>query len=347
MLKSRIISGNPPTAAQIKGPTIKNWGRLGLLAEIDEVATEDNWDTLLPEKLKELFKVDGRYSAAPLNIHRANWLWVNPKAFTRINHPIPRTWQEFLTLVPLLEQKGYTPLALGKEDWQYTTLFENVLLGTQGADFYRQAIVALDHKALKSTQMVATFQTLARLRAILKSDAIDQSWDNATSQLVNDKAAVQLSGDWVKGELTASGIKPGVDILCIPSPGTENTFIYNIDSLVMFNTADETQKSAQKDLARLIMAPAFQQAFNLAKGSIPIRQDISLKSFDLCSQDSFRSFKASVESNTIIPSLADQMAVDERTQRTFFEVIDHFFKNPEVTPEQATSQLATAINALR
>jgi len=44
VLKSRAISGNPPTAAQIKGPSIQEWGDLGFLADIDGVATKNNWD---------------------------------------------------------------------------------------------------------------------------------------------------------------------------------------------------------------------------------------------------------------------------------------------------------------
>ena len=48
VLKSRAVSGNPPTAAQIKGPSIQEWGELGFLADIDRVAAANNWDALLP-----------------------------------------------------------------------------------------------------------------------------------------------------------------------------------------------------------------------------------------------------------------------------------------------------------
>ena len=43
VLKSRAVSGNPPTAAQIKGPDIQEWGELGFLASIDDVAKKNNW----------------------------------------------------------------------------------------------------------------------------------------------------------------------------------------------------------------------------------------------------------------------------------------------------------------
>ena len=77
VLKSRAISGNPPTAAQIKGPSIQEWGDLGFLADINGVATENNWDELLPAVVSDVMKHEGKYVAAPVNVHRVNWMWSN------------------------------------------------------------------------------------------------------------------------------------------------------------------------------------------------------------------------------------------------------------------------------
>ena len=346
VLKSRIISGNPPAAALIKGPTIQNWGRLGLLSDIQKVAEKNHWDDVIPAVFQDSLKVDGKYSAAPVNIHRINWWWINPQAFKAINKPIPNTWQDLADMAPALREKGYEPLALGKEEWQYATLFETVLLGTRGADFYKKTLIELDQNALGSQKMTDTFRLLDSMRQMLGSATLNHQWNVGTEQLANNKAAVQLSGDWTKGDLVVYGRKPGSDILCMPAPGTEDAFIYSIDSLVMFNLPGKTQKAAQQDLAELLMQPEFQKAFSLKKGSIPIRSDISPEHFDQCSRDSFRALQASAENNTLVPSMANSNANSERVQRTFFEVIHHFFKNPDVTPEQAARQLATAINAI-
>ena len=48
VLKSRVVSGNPPTAAQVKGPGIQEWAREGVLANLDDVAMAGDWDELLP-----------------------------------------------------------------------------------------------------------------------------------------------------------------------------------------------------------------------------------------------------------------------------------------------------------
>jgi len=48
VLKSRVVSGNAPAAAQIKGPSLQEWAAEGVLANIDDVAKAEKWDSLLP-----------------------------------------------------------------------------------------------------------------------------------------------------------------------------------------------------------------------------------------------------------------------------------------------------------
>ena len=350
VLKSRIISGNPPTAAQIKGPTIQQWGSLGLLADIEPVAVAGQWDAVIPEQLQSDLKVDGKYVAAPINIHRSNWMWVNPEAFRKINRPVPATWQQFFDAAPLLRQAGIEPLAIGREDWQLATLFETVLLGTQGVDFYRKALIELDPAALDSDQMISVFTTLDSLRTLLPSTP-EQRWDAATARVIEGKAAVQIAGDWARGEIIAAGKTPGQDILCQAVPGTDNDFIYIIDSLVMFRTTDQQQQQAQARLARLLMNPEFQQSFSHYKGSIPIRPDTHADStaettaMDSCARSARHAPEASARTDSLLPSMVHSMAVNERVKRSFFDVVEHFFKTSRITPEQASAQLKAAVSA--
>jgi glucose/mannose transport system substrate-binding protein len=58
-LKTRVISGNPPTAAQIKGPSIQEWGQEGVLANIDEAAIAGKWDSVLPKVVADVMKYRG------------------------------------------------------------------------------------------------------------------------------------------------------------------------------------------------------------------------------------------------------------------------------------------------
>ena len=58
VLKSRVVSGNPPSAAQIKGPAIQEWAGEGVLANLDPVAKAEKWDELLPKAIAD--KLGGR-----------------------------------------------------------------------------------------------------------------------------------------------------------------------------------------------------------------------------------------------------------------------------------------------
>ena len=56
VLKTRAVAGNSPTAAQIKGPTIQEWGDEGTLADIDAVAQKEGWDDLIPSVVSSVMK---------------------------------------------------------------------------------------------------------------------------------------------------------------------------------------------------------------------------------------------------------------------------------------------------
>jgi glucose/mannose transport system substrate-binding protein len=113
VLKSRVVSGNPPTAAQIKGPTIQEWGAEGVLANLDSTAKAGTWDSLLPPVVATVMKYKGHYVAAPVNVHRVNWMWVNPKVFKQAGAEVPTTWEEFAVACDKIQKAGLIAVAHG------------------------------------------------------------------------------------------------------------------------------------------------------------------------------------------------------------------------------------------
>jgi glucose/mannose transport system substrate-binding protein len=91
-LKSRAVAGNPPTAAQVKGPQIQNWAEEGFLANLDDVAQAEKWDELIPKVVADVMKYEGHYVAVPVNVHRINWVWANPEVFRKAGAALPTTW---------------------------------------------------------------------------------------------------------------------------------------------------------------------------------------------------------------------------------------------------------------
>jgi glucose/mannose transport system substrate-binding protein len=224
VLKSRVVSGKPPTAAQVKGPSIQEWGREGVLSNLDDVARSGNWDGLLPAVVGNAMKYKGHYVAVPVNVHRVNWMWANPAVFKKAGAKLPTNWDEFAIAAEQIQKAGFIAVAHGGQPWQDATVFESVALGVGGADWYRKAFVELDQKALNSATMEKAFSTLRNVQKFIDKDAANRDWNLATSMVINGKAAMQFMGDWAKGEFTAAGKVPGKDYVCIAAPGTKGAF---------------------------------------------------------------------------------------------------------------------------
>ncbi|MCX7080889.1 MAG: ABC transporter substrate-binding protein, partial [Pseudomonas sp.] len=195
VLKTRAVSGNPPSAAQIKGPDLQEWGALGLLTNLDEVSSQNNWDKLLSKTVSDTMKYDGHYVAVPVNIHRVNWLWINPQVFKKAGiDKAPTTLDEFYAAGDKLKAAGFIPLAHGGQPWQDSTVFEDLVLSIMGPDGYKKALVDLDEKTLTGEKMVEVFTALKKLRGYMDPDGTGQDWNLEAAKVINGKAGMQIMG---------------------------------------------------------------------------------------------------------------------------------------------------------
>lgn len=342
VLKSRVVSGNAPSAAQIKGPAIQEWAREGVLANIDAVANAEKWDAVLPRTVSDIMKYKGNYVAAPVNVHRVNWLWANPEAFRKANAKLPSTWDEFFVAADALQKAGITPVAHGGQPWQDFTTFESVLLGVGGPDFYRKALVQLDPASLTSPTMEKVLTTFKRVKQYTDKNAAGRDWNLATAMVIKGEAGMQLMGDWAKGEFVAAGKKPGTDFACVPAPGTANAFTFNIDSFAMFQIKGADKIAAQRDLAAAIMSPEFQETFSLNKGSIPVRLDVKMDKFDDCAKRSAQDFVATSKSGGLVPSAAHSMAVPSAIEGAFKDAVSQYWNSERMSTKDAMASLVAA-----
>ncbi|NML17756.1 ABC transporter substrate-binding protein [Azohydromonas caseinilytica] len=345
VLKSRVVSGNAPAAAQIKGPSLQEWAAEGVLASIDDVAKAEKWDSLLPRPISDVMKYKGSYIAAPLNVHRVNWLYANPEVFRKAGAKVPGNWDEFFAAAEALKKAGVIPVAHGGQNWQDFTVFESVALGLGGVDFYRKALVQLDPAALNGATMEKVLTTFRRVKAYTDKNAPGRDWNLATGMVVKGEAGMQIMGDWAKGEFVAAGKQPGKDFVCVAAPGSASAFTFNVDSLAMFKVKGEDKVKAQKDLAAAVMSPQFQETFNLNKGSIPVRMNMDLSKFDDCAKASAKDFAASAQAGTLVPSIAHGMAVPAAVEGAIKDVISQFWNNERMTAKDAMTRLVSAAKA--
>ncbi|PLZ01557.1 sugar ABC transporter substrate-binding protein [Burkholderia sp. WAC0059] len=338
-LKTQVIAGNAPGAAQIKGPLIQEWAQQDVLVPIDPVTA--GWKQSLPPEIDRIIQADGHYVAAPFSVHRVNWMWFNKAALDKVGAKVPTTWPAFFAVADKLKAAGIQPVAAGGQPWQDLTLWEDVVL-SQGADFYRKAIVQLDPKTLTSPQMVNVFDTVRKIESYMDNGRTGRDWSLATAMVINGKAGVQFMGDWAKGEFSGANKQPGKDYICAPVPGTEKAYTFNVDSFVFFQQkGDEKATPGQLALAKTIMSPAFQEQFSLYKGSIPVRLDVPMDKFDACGKQSYADEQVAIKAGGYLPSLAHGMAQSDATAGAISDVVTRFMNSTQDS-KSAVQALARA-----
>jgi glucose/mannose transport system substrate-binding protein len=347
-LRADVVAGNAPPAVQLKGPEIAEWNETGMTANLDELAAAEGWDKVVAPELIEVMKPKGSWVAAPMNIHRVNWMWASKKALDQAGiKELPKTWAEFNSDCEKIVAAGLICIAHGSADWTDATTFDSIVYGMD-IDLYRAAFVKGDVDAMRSDGMVKAFDQYRKMIGWMDPGIPGRAWDAALAMMTSGKAAFFFMGDWTIGTLNAGGFKEGTDYLCDQAPidwGGQG-FILNADSVVFFKQTDPDYIEGQTLLAKTIMSPEFQTIFNLAKGSIPARMDVDLsKGFNACQQKSQKDLQTAIEKGTLVRSMAHNMTVLQKYRGAMMEVITEFVNTPDMSAKDAANAMADAVEA--
>jgi glucose/mannose transport system substrate-binding protein len=341
VLRARVTAGNPPTAVQLIGFDITDWAELGVLADLNDIAREEDWETLIPPAVQRFSKHDGQWIAAPVNFHSTNWIFANKSVLDAAGVAIPTTWDELIAALGRVRASGKIALAHGGQAWQEATIFDSVVLATGGPEFYQRAFVELDPAALESDTMRRAFERMGELRQYVDPNFSGRDWNLATAMVVNGNAGFQIMGDWAKGEFLRAGQTPGREFECFRFPGTSGTVLYNSDQFAMF-AVDAAKLPAQRELATLIMQPEFQSAFNVVKGSVPARTDVSPEPFDACGRQGIADVAAASAAGRLLGSMSQGYAAPAAVKNAIYDVVTAHF-NGEYDAATAALELAVAV----
>jgi glucose/mannose transport system substrate-binding protein len=282
---NRIAGGNPPTASQFN--TSKQYHELidaGLLADVDEVAAKEGWDQWMPGPIKNVIKKNGHYYAVPVNIHSGTWFWYSKAVLAKAGVTEPKTEAEFWTALDKIKASGQTAFAQSGTLAYERSTFNAVLLHMGGRDMYMKFYGDKDANTVKSPAFKTVLEKFKKLRSYTDAGVAGRSWNDTTALLVTDKAGFQTVGDWAKGEFLAAGKTAGKEFGCFQGWGPKAPYMVSGDVFVLPKTSNKEAIAAQQLLAKVITSPATQVAFNMKKGSIPIRPDVDASGMDICAQ---------------------------------------------------------------
>ena len=272
VLKSRVVSGKPPTAAQVKGPSIQEWGAEGVLANLDDVAKAGNWDGLLPPVVSNVMKYQGHYVAVPVNVHRVNWMWANPEVFKKAGAKIPTTWDEFAVAADKIQKAGFIAVAHGGQPWQDATVFESVALGVGGADWYNKAFVELDAERAQQPDHGEGVHHAAHGAEVHRQGRRQPRLEPRHRDGDQRQGRHAVHGRLGQGRVhrRQQGAGQGLHL----HAGARHQGRVHLQHRQLHHVRAEGRRRARRRRPiwpTAIMEPQFQEVFNLNKGSIPAR----------------------------------------------------------------------------
>ncbi|CAN7332064.1 MULTISPECIES: ABC transporter substrate-binding protein [unclassified Ensifer] len=338
IMVSRLTGGDPMGATQFNhGRQAEELVEAGLMRDLTDVASKENWKEIIrPASLLDSCTIDGKVYCAPVNIHSWQWLWLSNAAFKKAGVDVPKNWDEFVAAAPALEKAGIVPLAVGGQPWQSAGAFDVLIVALAGKDTFLKVFGDKDEEVAAGPEIAKVFKAADDARRMSKGTNV-QDWNQATNMVITGKAGGQIMGDWAQGEFQLAGQKAGTDYTCLPGLGVNEVIATGGDAFYFPVLKDEEISKAQEVLASTLLNPATQVAFNLKKGSLPVRGDVDLAAANDCMK---KGLDILAKGNVI--QWTDQLlSADSQKQKE--DLFSEFFANPSMTPEEAQKRFADII----
>jgi len=332
VLQTRLAAGQPPDSWQVHAGR-EALSYMGQLEPLTSFFKEQGLDKMMPKLLLDQLTIKGEIYTVPVNIHRSNMLWYNPKIFEDNNLQAPKTLDEFFTAAETFKARGITPLAVGGNNgFEAAHLFESVLLATFGPDDYTK-LWSGDATAWTDERVATAINTMSKMLGYANEDRSALGWDGAAQQVLDGKAAMTIMGDWAEGYFKSKGAKPNEDFGWVAAPGTDGVFMWISDSFGLAKGGPHPKQALA--WLKVCGSREGQDAFNPKKGSIPARIDADKSLYDEYLQSSIEQFSK----DKLVPSIVHGAAAPQEYVSDFLYELNTFSIDMD---KQALSQYLQA-----
>jgi len=335
---NRTVGGTPPTAMQFNtGKQFDDLVENDLLRDVDQLATEQKWRSMMPEAIVNAATRNGKMFAVPVDIHGQNWLWMSKSALAKAGASEPTDWDDVFPALDKLRAAGLIPLAFsGQKVWE-RNLFNAVLVGKGGNALWVAIYGKRDTAAATSAAFKSVAETYGKLRGYVDPGAPGRNWNDATNLVIQGKAGMQIMGDWAKGEFAAAGQTAGKEFDCTIL-SKEGGYVMGGDVFAFPKLKDPDQQKAQLLLARTMLDPDTQIKFAQKKGAIPVRLDLDVSSLDTCAQ---KAMKLLADKTHQVP--AQELLAPPALTGAIEDVISQYWNTPSMTTDAFVAKVAAVL----
>ena len=146
--------------------------------------------------------------------------------------------------------------------------------------------------------------------------------------------------DWAGGEFQVAKMTPGKDYDCLPGLGLTPVLNTGGDVFYFPKVKDPALQAAQLKMASTLIKPEVQVAFNLKKGSLPMRPDVDLSAANDCMKKGLEILDHP-KTNAVFPN--DVQMLDRDSINQINDLMTNFFSKPDMSPADAQKKFVEII----
>ena len=327
VLKTRMLGGDPPDSFQVHlgRELIDTHVVADRMEPLTDFFKSEGLNDAFPKGVIDLASDKGVPYSVPVNIHRSNVFWFNKTLFSKAGlDKAPTTWDEYFDMAEKLKSKGIAMASLaGSGAGESAHEFENIMLGTLGADKYAGLFTGAT--SWGDDGIKKSLDTLKKMIDYAVPNYASLQWSDTDPLVVEGKAASNIMGDWTNGFYKS---KKFTDFGWAPAPGTAGTFLALSDSFGL--PKNVKNRDNVLNWLKVCGSKEGQDAFNPLKGSIPARKDADLSKYDDYQKQAIADFA----SNKIVGSIVHGAAAKESFVNDFNNVVAEFISTKDVSAAQ-------------
>ena len=341
---SRILGGNPMGATQMNtGRDAEELIKAGLMTDLSDIAKEEGWEEIYADpKLLDACRYEGGLYCVPVNIHSWHWLWLSRPAFEKAGLEVPTNWNDYVAAFPKLREAGVIPFGLAA-GWPLNGIPGVLLAGVGGTDLFLKVNMEKDAEAVRGPEFRKVAEAFAAIRDAVDPNEVVPQFADVANQIIKGEAAGNIHGDWIQGEFSLAEAKPGEVYDCLPGLGLNDRIEGAGDAFYFPKLPEGTDPAvleAQKTLAKLLVSKEAQVAFNLKKGSMPIRTDVDMSTANDCMKKGLEILNGS---EGLLPS--GEMMLSSDTQQQLDDLNQEFFADKSYAVDDYIARYAEIIES--
>lgn len=149
------------------------------------------------DSVREYAQYNGKDYVLPLSLNTFG-VFYNPQIFSDLGLSVPQTWSQFTEACKKIQAAGTTPLLLSdKDSWTCEQLL-SVMLCSGAKDYLDTLVSTIQGKTTLDTNgnIRKVAEAYLTLRDYSQGDTLGMSYNDATNEFANGKAAMFIQGNW-------------------------------------------------------------------------------------------------------------------------------------------------------